>query len=332
MKLSFPVVSREGLERRMLDPLIDWRNSRRAGPKTIYLHIGAHKTGTSVIQSMLKRESRRLRWHGFYYDRTFYTLGKRLARESPLCATERERLRREFDARLRSRTERGIIGSAEGFFGNLFKSYANIGVVAEDLRRILGDYDVRIFACVRRQDAFVESVYHQYVKSGGTLRFEQFTESHDIRAYRWNDLLGVYVDVFGRSNVSVCRYEDVFRNEQEVLARVFDPLAAIGFRTRRRPGIVNPGLSPVGLEVAIRCNDVLSAEEQRVLRGFLQKFFYRRPGEPFLLFTQQQRLELLEYYSESNRKCFEEFLSDSADVAQYLPGRREASMREVQSG
>jgi hypothetical protein len=41
MTLLLPAVSRTGIERRVLDPFIDGRNSLGAGPETIYRSIGA---------------------------------------------------------------------------------------------------------------------------------------------------------------------------------------------------------------------------------------------------------------------------------------------------
>ena len=47
-----------------------WRVLRRcgaAGPKTVFLHVGAGKTGTSAIQTWLARNLRRLEEHGIAY-------------------------------------------------------------------------------------------------------------------------------------------------------------------------------------------------------------------------------------------------------------------------
>jgi hypothetical protein len=321
---------REGVGR-LLDPLIDWRNALRSGPKVVYLHIGAHKTGTTAIQSMLRAEQRRLRWHGFFYDRAFYRLGKVLATHSPLSDGDRDRLRREVDARLRGRPEPNIIGSSEALFGNLFASYANIRVVAEDLRVILADYDVRIVGCIRRQDDFIQSVYHQYVKRGGTLRFDAFLQTHDVRAYRWNELLAHYADVFGRRALSVVAYEALFQTPTALLERLFAPLAAAGFRTVKRPSVRNPSLSPKGIEIAIRCNELLDSDEQLVLRRFLQSTFNQKPGEKHALFTEEQRRDLLRFYADSNRKCMEEFLDQTSASASYVSDTHPQKLRALPS-
>jgi hypothetical protein len=308
------------LARRLVDPILDWRNARRGGPQTIYLHIGAHKTGTSAIQAALNAEGRRLRYHGIFYNRGFYQLGKVLGTRSPLPGDERDRLRHEMDTKLRSRPERIIIGSSEGFFGDLFQTYANIRSVADDLRAILAGHDVRIVACIRRQDDFVQSVYHQYVKRGGTLRFAEFVRAHDVHAYRWNELLGEYAAVFGRSAMTVFCYDDLFRTPTEVLERLFSALPASGFRSRNQTGVRNPSFSPKAIEMAIRCNDLLDDEEKWVFRRFLQSKFAQRPGERHMLFTDEQRRELLAFYAASNQKCINEFLKDAPGSGSHLLG------------
>jgi hypothetical protein len=303
---------RDRLARHLVDPVLDWRNARRPGPQILYLHIGAHKTGTSAIQSTLRAEARRLRWHGIFYDRAFYRLGKLLGARSPLPDGERAALRRNVDERLRARPERIVIGSSEGLFGDVFRGYANIRAVAEDLRAILAGYDVRIIACVRRQDDFVQSVYHQYVKRGGTLRFAEFLQAHDVHGYRWDERLGEYAAVFGRSAISVSCYEDLFRPPAAPLERLFRALPASTFRGRELTGVRNPSLSPKGIEIAIRCNDLLDDEEQWVFRRFLQSRFNQRPGDRHTLFTDEQREALLAFYAASNRRCVETFLAETA--------------------
>ncbi len=114
-----------------------------------------------------------------------------------------EALRRDVNGWLRGRREPNIIGSSEALFGDLFASYANIQAVATDLRAILADHEVRVVACIRRQDDFIQSVYHQHIKRGGTLDFDAFLREHDVHAYRWNELLARYAAVFGRQAVSV---------------------------------------------------------------------------------------------------------------------------------
>jgi hypothetical protein len=77
----------------------------------------------------------------------------------------------------------------------------------------------------------------------------------------------------------------------------------------------NPSLSPKGIEIAIRCNDLLDDEEKWVFRRFLQSTFSQQPGEKHTLFTDQQRRELLQYYAQSNQRCIEEFLPNAAGSA-----------------
>ena len=312
---------REKLSGRVVDALMAFRSSLRPASeqKAIYLHIGAHKTGTTAIQSMLRAEFRRLRWFSFYYDRRFYRLGKVLARRSPLPHREREELRREVNGWLRARPEPNIIASSEALFGDLFASYSNIQDVAEDIKAILEGHDVRIVACIRRQDEFIQSVYHQHTKRGGTLRFDAFLRTHDVHAYRWNELLARYVRVFGRDAISVLSYQDVFQTSTAVLERLFPPLAARGFRSIARPAVRNPSLSLKGIEIAIRCNDVLNAQEQRTLRRFLQKTFDQRRGDKHTLFSDEQRRELLDFYASSNQQCIDEFCMGPT-AASYLLG------------
>jgi len=308
MRLPHLTTIGRGLRTRAATLVLRRRHAAHGAPRKIVIHIGAHKTGSSVVQSLLKSESRRLRWRGFGYERAFYRLGRTLAHQSPVPDAQREILRREVCARLNGRPEPTILASSESFFGDPFASYANIRHVAEDLRSVLEDWPVHIVACIRRQDEFIESLYHQHVKQGGALSFERFVESHDIHAYRWDELLREYAQVFGRENLTVCSYDVLFRKGTDVIAGMFPVLRQAGFRTRARAAIINPSLSQKGLDMALRCNELLTPDEQKVFRRFLEQTFPRRSGEPHGLFTASQRDELLHFYAPSNLRCFDEFL------------------------
>jgi hypothetical protein len=302
-------IVRDALSGRLANPFRHWVKGK-SERKTIYVHIGAHKTGTTSIQAALAAAAPQLRWRGVYFDRSFYQLGKYLAQASPLPDHERERLRDETSNRLRVRPEPTIIGSSEAFFGDLFRSYANIGAVAEDLRAILAGNDVHLVACVRQQDDFVQSVYQQHVKEGGTQSFASFIQSHDIHAYRWNELLSEYRSAFGADALSVHWYEQLFQTP-DVLSRLFKPLVDVGLQPKCCPARRNPSLSGKGVEILLRCNNLVDDSERRLLRRFVEDNFSRRRDEPHGLFTRAQRLELLSFYAASNESCTQQFIERS---------------------
>lgn len=296
------------------------RRARRGESRQVVLHVGVHKTGTSLVQALLKAESDRLRPYGFSYERAFYRLGKTLVHGSPVPAAERQSLRQEFRALLDRHSGPVVLGSSESLFGDPFTGYANIRAVAEDLRAILDGERVRIVACIRRQDEFVQSLYHQHVKLGGTLTFDRFVETHDVSAYEWDRLLAEYAGAFGRENLSVCCYDVVFGTGADVLAGIFPDVGRAGFRTRSRPALVNPALSRKGIAMAIRCNDLLTPEEQKTFRRFLEQEFPRPPGEPHGLFSPEQRQKLLDSYAESNVRCFQQFVGATPHPAAHWLG------------
>ncbi len=109
-----------------------------------------------------------------------------------------------------------------------------------------------------------------------------------------------------------------------ILQRLPPPLATSGFRSKAQPAVRNPSLSPKGIEIAIRCNDLLDTREKRTFRRFLQKAFKQRPGEKHTLFSEAQRRELLAFYAPSNQQCVDEFLDSQASGRSYLLGIPEA--------
>jgi hypothetical protein len=288
-------------------------------PQVCWVHIGAHKTATKLVQKDLARRSEELSRLSIYYDAKSYWLGSRLKNESPLGVERLAEEKAELRARLESRTESHLILSSEGFLGDPYSGYGNVHAVAGDVARLLEGLEVKIVASLRLQDTFIESLYVQHIKEGSAIGFEEFVEGLGTEAFDWAELLQVYEKLFGAENMRVVWYEWSVEDVPRTVERLFSGLDG-EFEYELQPvGFVNPSYNRTGLEIARRCNPLLNDEERVKLRLFLQETFPKPSGESFELFGAKEREKIRARFAASNESCTVRYRAGVGDGSRSTP-------------
>jgi hypothetical protein len=178
------------------------------------IHIGAPKTGTTLLQKLFFDNRLRLLERGILYPDVslrgygHHDLAFLLAGGYPEWATPQPRPLIELTAELRA--------SAQAHTGDLLISSENFFLfpAPHALRRLLdetGALEGRrplIVVYLRRQDAAHESWYNQSIKAQGeTHQFDACVERyHELWDYRLQ--LDAWIAVFGRESIVVRPYED----------------------------------------------------------------------------------------------------------------------------
>lgn len=269
------------------------RNLRhRSNPQTVWVHIGAPKTGTTLLQNQLLENPDRLSAHSIGYDGEGYWLGVKLAAESPLPAEELKLQQEKWRAQIRRRPESVVILSSESLIGAQNCPWTNSAAVARDLRSILAGFEVKIIFCTRRLDSFYESLYHQFIKEGGALTIEEYQTAYPAERFEWDKLLKGYADCFGADAIRVINFETAIRNPGRYVEYAFGDLGVpLSFDVGEVPR-ENPSYNELGLQLALRCNPLLNPEEKLKLRGFLQANFPKRSGDKFSVIADEERQRL----------------------------------------
>jgi len=156
--------------------------------KTIYLHIGPGKSGTSAIQSFLAKNDENLKKHGYLYPEldniedskngvvtggNGATLARSLLDEQhPFSLRDKNAkvsILNKFEKILSENTHYNLIISSELF------SMLDVGSI-KNLNEILVKYpfDVKFIFYLRRHDEIVESDYAQQVKKHGYFKSLDF--------------------------------------------------------------------------------------------------------------------------------------------------------------
>jgi len=250
----------------------------RTGPPQVVIHVGAHKTGTSLVQKFLRdcrsfRQEHDITFVGRSDTNTLIGWGKIPLREPEL-------LRSRLESEARAKPANRIVLSHENSLGRPFipgKSglYPHAARCAEALRACTEGFDLRIVFYVRPVADFVESYYLQTIHQGASHTFEEWAADLDPAGWRWRPVVEALDAVFGADRVFVGDFLDIAEG-QENLLRGFMERAGL----ERPPAedldygpVRNASISVRGLELAMDINPLLrkDREEPHAVRTFLQK-------------------------------------------------------------
>jgi hypothetical protein len=187
---------------------------------TVYLHIGAPKTATSTLQSMLAGNYKQLLTQGVLYPRLLrhgdahHTLVADLIQAyqghtmADLWYGDRTRgdawgdLQREIEQH--PKVEK-IILSSELFFGQTQR----LEDMLADIRSRLGEHELKVVVYLRRQDQLYSSFFNQDVKGARQWAHNayQFYQTHQIFQHDYGELLGIWSNGVGRENMLIRPYE-----------------------------------------------------------------------------------------------------------------------------
>ncbi|MEY2976835.1 MAG: hypothetical protein RLZZ435_974 [Cyanobacteriota bacterium] len=182
--------------------------------KTIYLHIGTHKTGTTFLQNILRENRDKLREFDYYYPRSAIPNsslpGHHLLPRSVSDAREKfdeiskktivtDKIWNELLEELKTQNLNKIIISSEDF---CLLDHGEILKVREYLR----DFRVEIIVYLRRQDEFLLSLYSELVKKGYYQNLESVLYEYEER-FDYYSLLNTWADVFAKDHLKVGIYQ-----------------------------------------------------------------------------------------------------------------------------
>ena len=272
--------------------------------KVAALHIGAHKTATSVVQRWLNQNQALHRPAGLQYLRReelsrLIGWGERLiADPAPLAA---RMARFNTDPRFRV-----LLGSYENVMGRPFpkggdgRLYPNAERNVKALDRALGRSRCKILLSIRPQPDFVESYYLQTVHQGSHEPFSEWVKSVDLDGPSWQPMVDALHAAFGADRVEVIDFRIVQQGDEALVRHILhrvDPTLRVPIGTL--PGPQNRSISARGLEMALAVNPHLVVHAERhALRRFLQQHFSNVDSPRAVLFDPAERARVWELYRE----------------------------------
>ena len=284
--------------------------------RTIYLHIGQHKTGTTAIQDFLQLNQNELSRDAVLYPSTGYVINaqhklswsvksvipKWVRNQFPeFSVTDKGRtLFRELNREINASDASTIVISSENFY---------IDSDASLLADYLSSYKVKIIAYLRRQDALVQSLYLQALKDPYlALKLNAYEYYRQIK-YPLNciDQIDEWISKFGKENVIVRPYRKTAFNSGSLIN---DFMSAIGISNlddyRELPQRSNRRLHPALAHFLVKLYERnLNIDERKEIVGYVQEYnekidsskLHSDPG----VLSEIQRQEILERFNNVNR-------------------------------
>ncbi len=254
--------------------------------KTIYLHIGTEKTGTTYIQNAFKNNRDILEKFGYIYPRVGYSANPlaHFSLVAPLCKIEQNEPNLDFVPHcnftadeewgklakiIDDNLDKNFIISAEHFSSRLKSD--GIDYIKGFFDNYSDTHDVKIIIYIRRQDEFVGSAYSTHLKSGGKLSKEEFYKKALERDYYFDFLkiIDNWSSRFGLDSIIVKPFEKIQMKE----GLLFDFCQTINFNGFSdlilQNKALNESLSTFAMRFGHIVNKNLDGIEKRKILNFI---------------------------------------------------------------
>lgn len=300
--------------------------------KTLYLHVGTPKTGTSALQHFCARNRKILSEKGVCYPDLGYRfagIGKHRNAHFLSYRVYLEKKKRDYDEEKRIRTE-GLQKLDEQFqeYSTVVLSDEHIWnepeMNTEFLSKLVEHYKamdvtLKIIVYLRRQDQVVQSYWAQKVKETSTITFEKYIEKKKYEYFRldYATRLQEFADAVGKENVIVRCYEKQ-QYEGEEKSIISDFLNIFGLKItdeyREIDKIRNTSLDGPYLEVKRLLNTLpqFKLKKSSVVELLSEQqgidYAESKPGGKKSYFTPESEKAFMQAYEQENIKVSKEYL------------------------
>jgi hypothetical protein len=267
--------------------------------RSVFLHIGAPKCASSLIQGLLNEPDSKEIVPLRYMD----DLSKLMMSYSPVFDFSDPFTQANFGLIRDALPDEDMLFSCENLFGVHTHRNNSCHISAEVLRFLFKGYDLKVMFYVRRQDTYLASLYGQDVKRGETRPFEDYLQDCNLLNLNWLDVADTYSEFdltvlpFEKSVIQTGGYRDFIDGLYQWMGErvVVENLPHI-----------NPSLSPAAREVQRYANHMLPKQEAYDLSLWMENHCRKRPEDKHDITFDTGGFR--EVYGELNEKLFEKYL------------------------
>ena len=177
-----------------------------------FIHIGCHKTGSTFIQGELLQKLNNIK-PVTYFNKKDYLENEFLYISQ--CADIYYDNKVENSISKYYSEFQNIFISTEGFSGTGYNVFTG-GFLIESIAKRLSNIfpDAKILIVIRNQKEAIESYFKDDVKYGYLSNFEAWfnwrLNTHQLNYFKYFNLVKTYQKIFGRDNVKVLLFENLF--------------------------------------------------------------------------------------------------------------------------
>ena len=303
---------------------IEQESRSKRKKKTLYLHVGMHKTGTTTIQHFLYHNRRMLSRYGLLYP-SRHTYGyahhetsnffNKKEKFLPDFIKERYGNRKNWESAINAQKKEMLSASNDKL---ILSSETFMRCNHAMVREYYDEFDIKIIIFLRRQDAWLESTLNQNMKMN--MDMETGLEDHTRKKEKNLDyyrLLNLWAEHFGRDNLIIVPFQK--SSFPVSLEAAFLQLIDVPWNSRfQRQKAKNTRLNRdciAYLNDFPEKNRIRNPEFHRIV-DLLQNYSVMKPDLPEHRFSYppQERLDILAKYRESSQKVAKEFLQLDSGV------------------
>jgi hypothetical protein len=287
--------------------------------KTLYIHIGTHKTGSTAIQNFFSINRSNLMKIGILYPgkaQNHYPISEEFRTQQKPYLNPKSWTFRIFNEIIdQLENYHSFILSSEGF-------YESPNVIAPALWETIQYFniqvEIKIILFCRRQDSWLESAYQQQIKEIKeriSIPFNEFIESKLRFNYiDYYKVLNLYGKTFGHNNLIVKPYLAGNSGTDSInsICKIINIPITPEFITPKYSNL-NVGLETESVEF-LRWLNVFQIENVLFsrIREILSLEENERRGD-YNFLTRELAIEILRYFEESNSKMAIEFFKKPDD-------------------
>lgn len=300
--------------------------------KTIYLHIGTPKTGTTAIQNFCNDNQNILNRNGYCYPEfpyqytnvgrlrnAHFLFGRIFNQDKTRNYLREEEIFREGFEQIYKTFEsyNNIILSDEGLWNCGFREDNNAW---EKIKKELdkGQFEIKVIVYLRLQDAFLYSWWNQRIKEGlrreSQLTWERMTEELPVVQLDYYDMLERISAYIGRDNIIVRRFEkDRFAGG----TLYTDFVDAVGLEYTKEYRVINErrniSLTQNNNEIKRILNTLpdLDTDGNAMFKRILvRQSGYRGENNEYSMFSKEELNAFLAEYRDGNAKIAREYLGE----------------------
>ena len=287
----------------------DIQSSTGSATKTIILHCGAPKTGSTSFQHLLYAEREHVLKAGFWCPDVsrkkrvkddIRILLADLTREEGDPARRIDHVRKVIAETFAETGAHTLIISNESLLGKPYSSKSarflpRAEAQIEAIARALEGYDLQVRFFVRDYASFLPSWYVQQVRMGERMDFDGFLDRLDLDAMSWRPVVTALRNAFGADRVEIYDHAEMKSGASRLMAKAFPAvMAALGRRGETIPN-KNIAIGRGYVERYRRWNNrvhglKLSSGARRTLRSFGRRYVLL----PFERFSKSEKLAMAE--------------------------------------
>lgn len=288
----------------------------------LYVHLGVHKTASSLLQKHLRMNSRVLERLGVSYvnlqgTSTREQLMKKLqilfkisSKTDNYLKTDEFRDFTEFlpkliinrDSDTYIISDERIMGSMLGYTRVL---YPFAPVVAKAFCAAFQDlFDLRFLIYIRNHDTFIESAYLQYLREGHFIKPKEYLARIDLLGLSWKSVVDSFSNEVGEEKVFLRTYEYINTGVKSFVYDYLNIFKKIDQDLKIKGAVINPKFSAKAMEMFIANAPEMNKKERHNYQIELKKNYpepqYQRAN--ILSIEEREKFKSL-YFAEHISLC-----------------------------